>query len=79
VIVNACTHFPLVEAELTVAAPRPVRLVDGGPESRGRSRSDPGAGMARREGVAVFTHLGEREAALRPGLAARGFSRIEAL
>ncbi|NVL67917.1 glutamate racemase, partial [Escherichia coli] len=31
VIVNACTHFPLVEAELTAAAPHPVRFVDGGP------------------------------------------------
>ena len=82
VIVNACTHFPLVEAELAAAAPHPVRFVDGGP------------GIARRiafltqgqdwpadrgEGVAVFTHLGEREAALRPGLALRGFTRIEAL
>jgi hypothetical protein len=39
--------------------------------------SDPGQEYPTR-GVAVFTHLGEREAA-RPGLAARGFSRIEAL
>ncbi len=31
VIVNACTHFPLVEAELAAAAPHPVRFVDGGP------------------------------------------------
>jgi glutamate racemase len=82
VIVNACTHFPLVEAELAAAAPRPVAFVDGGP------------GIARRiafltegqdwpthpgEGVAVFTRLGEREQALAPGLAARGFARIEAL
>jgi len=82
VIVNACTHFPLVEAELTAAAPRPVRFVDGGPGiarriaflTQGQDWPD-SAG----EGVAVFTHLGEREAALRPGLAARGFSRIEAL
>ena len=82
VIVNACTHFPLVEAELAAAAPRPMRFVDGGP------------GIARRiafltegqdwpasagEGVAVFTRLGDREHALAPGLAARGFTRIEAL
>lgn len=82
VIVNACTHFPLVEAELAAAAPWPVRFVDGGP------------GIARRisfltqgqdwpespgEGVAVFTRLGERERALAAGLAARGFARIEAL
>ena len=31
VIVNACTHFPLLEAELAAAAPHPVRFVDGGP------------------------------------------------
>ncbi|RYY32748.1 MAG: glutamate racemase, partial [Sphingomonadales bacterium] len=31
VIVNACTHFPLVEAELAAAAPHPVTFVDGGP------------------------------------------------
>jgi glutamate racemase len=28
-IVLACTHFPLVEAELAAAAPRPVSFVDG--------------------------------------------------
>ncbi|MEI9851173.1 MAG: glutamate racemase [Sphingomonas sp.] len=31
VIVNACTHFPLLQAELAAAAPHPVRFVDGGP------------------------------------------------
>ena len=80
VIVNACTHFPLVEAELGAAAPG-VRFVDGG------------AGIARRivaltqgqewvgrgEGVAVFTRLGADERALAPALAARGFARLEAL
>ena len=82
VIVNACTHFPLVEAELAAAAHHPVRFVDGGPGIARRIAfltqgqdwpADPG------EGVAVFTHLGEREEALRPGLAARGFTRIETL
>lgn len=29
-IVLACTHFPLVEAELAAAAPRPLNFVDGG-------------------------------------------------
>lgn len=82
VVVNACTHFPLIEAELAAAAPHPVRFVDGGP------------GIARRiahltagtewptlpgDGVAVFTKLGERERALAPALAARGFGRIEEL
>jgi glutamate racemase len=83
VIVNACTHFPLVEPQLAAAAaPRPVRFVDGG------------AGIARRiaaltqgqdwsetpgNGIAVFTRLGEPERALIPGLAARGFATIEEL
>jgi glutamate racemase len=30
-IVLACTHFPLVEAELAAGAPRPLRFVHGGP------------------------------------------------
>ena len=82
VVVNACTHFPLVEEELTAAAPHPVAFVDGGP------------GIARRlahltqgvpwpealwPGVAVFTRLGEAERALAPALAARGFPVMEAL
>ena len=83
VIVNACTHFPLVEEELRAAAQaRAIRFVDGG------------AGIARRiatltegqewpdaagDGVAVFTRLGEDERALADALAARGFGRIDAL
>jgi glutamate racemase len=82
VVVNACTHFPLVEAELAAAAPRPLHFVDGG------------EGIARRivaliagqewpdvmpDGVAVFTRLGERERKLAQALEARGFPRIETL
>lgn len=83
VIVNACTHFPLVEAELAAAAaPRQVGFVDGGP------------GIARRiahltadacwpahahPGTVVFTRLGEPERALAPAFAAAGFDRLEAL
>ncbi len=82
VIVNACTHFPLVEAELAAAAAPGVRFVDGGP------------GIARRiahltagavwpdsliPGTAVFTRLGDDERALAPALAARGFARLEQL
>ena len=80
VIVNACTHFPLVEVELAKAAPG-VRFVDGGPGIARRivhlmqGESWSGAG----EGVAVFTRLGDDENALGPALAARGFGRIEQL
>lgn len=81
-VVLACTHFPLVEAELAAAAPRPIGFVHGG------------EGIARRiihltqgqpwpdttsEGVAVFTRLDDRQDALRPALAAHGLTRIEAL
>ena len=80
VIVNACTHFPLVEAELAVAAPG-LRFVDGGPGIARRivhlmqGEAWSGAG----EGIAVFTRLGDDERALAPALATRGFGRIEQL
>jgi glutamate racemase len=82
VIVNACTHFPLVETELAAAAPRSVAFVDGGP------------GIARRmeyltrdqdwpehpaEGVAVFTRLDDNIRPLAPALARHGLMRLEAL
>jgi glutamate racemase len=81
VIVNACTHFPLVAGELAAAAPHPVRFVDGS------------AGIARRvafltqgqswpeapgEGIAVFTGHADH-AALAPALAGHGLTRIETL
>ncbi|MBO9624527.1 MAG: glutamate racemase [Sphingomonas sp.] len=82
VIVNACTHFPLLEAELAAAAPHPVAFVDGGP------------GIARRvayltqgqqwpeapaPGRAVFTALDARAESLRPALARYGLENVEAL
>lgn len=81
VIVNACTHFPLVEPELAAAAGRPVRFVDGGDGiARRIAALTAGQGWAGAgEGVAVFTRLGEAERALAPALAARGFDRLEAL
>jgi glutamate racemase len=81
-IVNACTHFPLLEADLVAAAPPGVAFVDGGP------------GIARRiasltegqdwpdappPGRPVFTRLGERERAIAATLADRGFPTVEAL
>jgi glutamate racemase len=81
-VVLACTHFPLVEAELKAAAPRPLAFVDGS------------AGIARRtawlmrdhrwpdapgEGLAVFTGPAAQAQAYRAGLAAYGLTRIENL
>lgn len=79
-IVLACTHFPLVEAELAAAAPRPLGFVDGNDGiarrtqwlARGLAWPD-GPG----EGVAVFTGAGAE--AYRAGLARYGLSRIEKL
>ncbi|MCR5870775.1 MULTISPECIES: glutamate racemase [unclassified Sphingomonas] len=80
VIVNACTHFPLVEAELAAVAPHPLHFVDGGP------------GIARRiahltqgqewptsptPGIAVFTAT--PDPALMPAVATYGLDRIETL
>ncbi len=81
VIVNACTHFPLLEAELRAVAPR-VRFIDGGPGIARRvahlteAQDWPDApGPAR----LVFTHLGDRERGIARALAARGFADPEQL
>lgn len=81
-VVLACTHFPLVEAELAVAAPHPMGFVHGG------------EGIARRiayltrdqlwpdapaPGLAVFTRLDAAQQALRPALARYGLDRLDAL
>ncbi|WP_419807635.1 glutamate racemase [Sphingomonas sp.] len=82
VIVNACTHFPLLAPDLLAVAPAGMTFVDGGP------------GIARRVAHLtqdqdwpdvpppprlVFTRLGAREAAIGATLAARGFAPPEAL
>lgn len=81
VIVNACTHFPLLGEELRAAAPH-VGFVDGGP------------GIARRvaaltagqdwpdsplPGRAVFTRLDDAARALAPALARFGLDCAEPL
>jgi glutamate racemase len=82
VIVNACTHFPLVEAELAAAAPAGVRFVDGGPGiARRIAFLTDGQGWPEGEPLhrAVFTRLGEAERALAPALARYGIGAIEGL
>jgi len=82
VIVNACTHFPLLEAELAAAAPHPVQFVDGGPGIARRVAyltdgqqwpAAPGAGRA------IFTLRSARTEALAPALARYGLSEVETL
>ena len=81
VIVNACTHFPLLERELR-AAGRQVRFVDGGPGIARRvvhltaGQEWPATPPPHR---LVFTHLGEREQAIAATLADRGFPVAEQL
>jgi glutamate racemase len=81
-IVNACTHFPLLEAELAAAAPHPVRFVDGGPGIARRVAyltrdqdwpETPGPGRA------VFTLRNARTDALEPALARFGLDGVESL
>ena len=82
VIVNACTHFPLLEDEMRAVAPGGVAFVDGGPGiarrvaalTRGQEWPDD-SGAAR----LVFTRLGEREARIGSNLQARGFAPPETL
>lgn len=81
-IVLACTHFPLVEAELASAAPRPLTFLDGG------------AGIAERiahlngdrpwpdtppPGIAVFTRRDDSLAPLKPALARYGLTQVKVL
>jgi len=81
VVVNACTHFPLVVEELAQAVPHPVAFVDG---SAGIARriAHLTAGQEWPEAPihrAVFTRLGDEERRLAPALARFGIERIEAL
>ncbi|MCW3847872.1 glutamate racemase [Sphingomonas sp. LB-2] len=81
-IVNACTHFPLLEAELAAAAPHPVRFVDGGPGIARRVAyltqgqdwpESPGPGRA------VFTARDSDTGRLAPALARFGLTEIDSL
>jgi glutamate racemase len=81
VVVNACTHFPLVADELAAAAPRPLTFIDG---SEGIARRvaylTQGQGWPETTtGIAVFTRLDDESRALAPALARYGLDRIESL
>jgi glutamate racemase len=81
-IVLACTHFPLVEAELAAAASRPLGFVDGKEGiarrvawlTRGRSWAAEAP-----EHLALFTGGGADVEAYRPGFAAFGFGEVRTL
>ena len=80
-VVLACTHFPLVAAQLAAASPRPIGFVDGAEGIARRvgvltqGQPWPAAPAA---GVALFTSDAD-VGALAPALANRGLLRIERL
>ncbi|MBY8829264.1 glutamate racemase [Hephaestia mangrovi] len=81
VIVNACTHFPLVADRLAAVAPHAVRFVDG---SAGIARRiatlTEGQGWPERpHGLAVFTRRDAAADALAPALSRFGLTAIESL
>ncbi|MFD1786697.1 glutamate racemase [Sphingomonas floccifaciens] len=81
IVVNACTHFPLVAEDLAAVSPKGTRFIDGGP------------GIARRvawltkeqdwpadaTGRAVFTRADAAALGLAPALARYGLTTIESL
>ena len=82
VIVNACTHFPLLNDELVAATAGAVRFVDGGP-GIARRVAHLTAGQQWPElpiiGRAVFTASNARTAKLAPALARFGLSEVDTL
>lgn len=82
VIVNACTHFPLLEDEMRAVVPAGVAFVDGGPGiARRVAALTDGQEWPRDSGEArlVFTRLGERELRIGVQLRAHGFAAPETL
>lgn len=81
-VVLACTHFPLVEAELAAAAPRPLHFVHGGDGIARRiayltqGQEWPSSALP---GKAIFTRLDSSVADLASALAGYGLEELEAL
>lgn len=81
-IVLSCTHFPLVQAELSAAAKRPVAFIDG---SEGIARRTAWLLRAQvwtsppAEGIAVFTSRSENARAYAPAFDDYGLARLDFL
>lgn len=77
VVALACTHFPLLRAELEAAAPRPCVWLDSGEAIARRVRevvsAQDGATRARNAGFTDSTSVG----ALRAALASRAFASLQ--
>lgn len=82
VIVNACTHFPLLESAMRAVMPREMTFVDGGPGIARRvayltaGHSWPETAPA---GRAVFTSSDSRTASIAQSLERFGLMKIETL
>ncbi|HEX4695324.1 glutamate racemase [Sphingomonas sp.] len=81
VVVNACTHFPLIADELAAAAPHAVTFVDGanGIARRVAHLTAGQDGPAKPKHRAVFTRLSAPERRLMRALARYGIDRLESL
>ncbi|MEN9682975.1 MAG: glutamate racemase [Pseudomonadota bacterium] len=80
-VVLACTHFPLLQAELAAAFGPGVNFVDGAAGiARRIVHLTAGQPFARQDGdLALFTRADESLAALRPALDAYGLTRTAVL
>lgn len=81
-VVLACTHFPLLTAELAAASQQPLGFVDGGAGIARRVAHllGPGAGQgAPIPGRAIFTRPDAHVDALRPALKGFGLDSVEFL
>ncbi|MGN6357674.1 MAG: glutamate racemase [Novosphingobium sp.] len=80
-VVLACTHFPLVEAELAAAFGPAVRFVHGAEGiARRVAHLTQGQDFSRTEpDLALFTRSGPEVEAVRPALAQYGLNRMEIL
>jgi glutamate racemase len=81
VIVNACTHFPLVTDRLAAAAPHPITFVDGsaGIARRIATLTEGQGWPERAKGRAVFTRLDDSIDSLAPALRRYGLETLETL
>ena len=81
IVVNACTHFPLVTDELAAVSPPGVRFVDGGPGIARRVAylTEGQDWPAEATGRAVFTRADDAAMRLAPALARFGLTTIDTL
>lgn len=78
IVVLACTHFPLIRAEIQAACPPHVRLIDTGEAvARQAMRVAPKTDRPPGEAVAYVTGGAANRAAMAPALARFGYVTIE--